>query len=210
MRRLFKSSRSKESLRTSFSLLLAVCIFAGTADGASAQAYQNWYPRDIRPPAGYQYPCALTALPDDLAGIPAGDKKFINHVYSSLLKALQAKMIMLSALQSSSGFSTAYAKYYAVIAAERARIMAEQTPGGLEQFRNQVVSAIDNQAVFFDKAQKLRQQGKSFEEIMQLPEGRTASQLLMGAWGEMSRRYPAWSPQVKDSIYHHLCALDLF
>jgi len=87
--------------------------------------------------------------------------------------------------------------------------MAEQTPGGLEQFRNQVVSAIDNQAVFFDKAQKLRQQGKSFEEIMQLPEGRTASQLLMGAWGEMSKRYPAWSPQVKDSIYHHLCALDL-
>jgi len=195
-----------------FSLLLAVSVCFGTIYGAhaQAQAYQNWYPRDIRPPFGYQYPCALTALPDDLTGIPAGDKRFINHVYSSLLKALQAKMIMLSALNSSSGFAAAYSRYYAAIAAERARIVAEQAPSGLETFKAQVLSAIDNQAQFFNKGQTLRQQGKTFEEVMQLPEGKAASQLLMAAWGEMAKRYPSWSPQVKDSIYHHLCALDLF
>lgn len=180
------------------------------SSGARAQNYQNWYPRDITPPSGYQYPCALTALPDNLAGIPATDRQFINHVYTMILKALQAKMVMLSALNGSSGFSSAYANYYSQIAAQRAKIMAEPTPSGLETFKAQVVSAIDNQCSFFDKAQKMRQQGSSFETVMQVPEGRTASQMLMAAWNEMAKRYPSWSPEVKDSIYHHLCALDLF
>jgi len=26
----------------------------------------------------------------------------------------------------------------------------------------------------------------------------------------MQARYPAWPPETRDSIYHHLCALDLF
>ncbi len=190
--------------------LLALAAVLGTTYGVSAQTYENWYPSNISPPSGYQYPCALTALPADLTGVPAGDKKFINHVYSLILKALQAKMVMLSALNGSSGFANAYSIYYAAIAAQRAKIVAEPTPSGLESFKAQVVSAIDNQAMFFNKAQKMRQQGTSFEDVMQVPEGKTASQMLMAAWGEMAKRYPSWSPQVKDSIYHHLCALDLF
>lgn len=202
-------SRSGVSL-----FILAGCLSAvaavSLAPDVHAQNYQNWYPRSITPPSGYQYPCALTALPDDLTGVPAGDKQFINHVYSLILKALQAKMVMLSALNGSSGFSTAYSTYYSAIAATRAKIIAEPTPGGLETFKAQVVAAIDNQAQFFNKAQTMRQQGKSFDEVMQVPEGRTASQMLMAAWNEMAKRYPSWSPAVKDSIYHHLCALDLF
>jgi hypothetical protein len=194
----------------SFAYSLALASIIGTTYGVSAQSYQNWYPRDISPPSGQQYPCALTALPADLTGIPSGDRQFINHIYSLILKALQAKLVMLSALNGSSGFANAYSVYYATIAAQRAKIVAEPTPGGLESFKAQVVSAIDNQAMFFNKAQTMRQQGKSFQEVMQVPEGRTASQLLMAAWGEMAKRYPSWSPQVKDSIYHHLCALDLF
>ncbi len=193
-----------------FLMSLLAASQLGTIYSAHAQNYQNWYPRSITPPSGYQYPCALTALPDDLTGIPAADKQFINHVYSLILKALQAKMVMLSALNGSSGFYSAYQTYYAAIASTRAKILAEPTPGGLESFKAQVVSAIDNQAQFFNKAQTMRQQGKSFEEVMQVPEGKTASQMLMAAWGEMAKRYPSWSPAVKDSIYHHLCALDLF
>jgi hypothetical protein len=193
-----------------FASLISVFLLSVTASGALAQSYQNWYPRSISPQNGYQYPCALTALPDNLTGIPAADKQFINHVYSQILKALQAKMVMLSALNGSSGFSSAYSTYYGQIAALRAKILAEPTPGGLETFKAQIVSAIDNQCSFFDKAQKMRQQGKSFDEVMQVPEGKTASQMLMAAWNEMSKRYPSWSPEVKDSIYHHLCALDLF
>lgn len=194
----------------SFANSLALASMLCTAYGAQAQTYENWYPSNISPPSGYQYPCALTALPADLTGIPTGDKKFINHVYSLILKALQAKMVMLSALNGSSGFANAYSVYYAAIAAQRAKIVAEPAPGGLEGFKAQVISAIDNQAMFFSKAQKMRQQGTSFQDVMQVPEGKTASQMLMAAWGEMAKRYPSWSPQVKDSIYHHLCALDLF
>ncbi len=194
------------SVANSLAITMVVC----TAYSAMAQTYDNWYPRNITPPSGYQYPCALTALPEDLTGIPAGDRKFINHVYSLILKALQAKMVMLSALNGSAGFSSAYSVYYSSIAAQRAKIVAEAAPSGLENLKAQVIGAIDNQAMFFDKAQKMRQQGKSYQEVMQVPEGRTASQMLMVAWSEMARRYPSWSPQVKDSIYHHLCALDLF
>lgn len=201
--------RSRDT-RLYFLMSLLAASQLGAIYGAHAQNYQNWYPRSIAPPSGYQYPCALTALPDDLTGIPAADKQFINHVYSLILKALQAKMVMLSALNGSSGFYSAYQTYYAAIASTRAKILAEPTPGGLESFKAQVVSAIDNQAQFFNKAQTMRQQGKSFEEVMQVPEGKTASQMLMAAWGEMAKRYPSWSPAVKDSIYHHLCALDLF
>ena len=203
----------KERSRTAcFSIAntLAWVSILCTTYSAAAQNYQSWYPRDITPPSGYQYPCALTALPEDLTGIPATDRKFINHIYSLILKALQAKMVMLSALNGSGGFSSAYSAYYAAIAAQRAKIVAEPAPSGLEGFKAQVVGAIDNQAMFFSKAQQMRQQGKSFQEVMQVPEGRAASQMLMAAWGEMSKRYPSWSPQVKDSIYHHLCALDLF
>jgi len=30
------------------------------------------------------------------------------------------------------------------------------------------------------------------------------------AWSRMQARYPGWSSETRDSIYHHLCALDLF
>ena len=48
------------------------------------------------------------------------------------------------------------------------------------------------------------------DEAYQLPQGRQASARLVGAWSQMQARYPAWSAATRDSIYHHLCALDLF
>ena len=47
-------------------------------------------------------------------------------------------------------------------------------------------------------------------EVYQIAEGRQASARLISAWGRMQGRYPSWAPETKDSIYHHLCALDLF
>jgi len=113
-------------------------------------------------------------------------------------------------LNGTSGFAGAYSVYSMGIAAQRAKILAEKPPEGLEEFKTKVVGAIDNQKLFFEKAQKMRQEGKSFQEVMQLTEGRTASQMLQAAWNEMTNRYQYWSTEVKDSMYHHLCALDLF
>jgi hypothetical protein len=47
-------------------------------------------------------------------------------------------------------------------------------------------------------------------DVYAIPEGRQASARLIAAWGKMSARYPTWSAESRDSIYHHLCALDLF
>ena len=62
---------------------LAGCVSpAGSSTATSQQdpgrfePFDNWYPADITPPAGTQYPCALTALPPqdrETAGASARD-----------------------------------------------------------------------------------------------------------------------------------------
>jgi len=47
-------------------------------------------------------------------------------------------------------------------------------------------------------------------DVFALSEAREASGRLISAWGKMEARYPAWSDATKDSIFHHLCALDFF
>jgi hypothetical protein len=63
-----------------------------------AFSYMNWYPTNISPPPGTQYPTHLTAIPRPLSDIPASDRQFINHVFSMVLKAVQSKLIILNAL----------------------------------------------------------------------------------------------------------------
>ena len=48
------------------------------------------------------------------------------------------------------------------------------------------------------------------DAVWRIGEGRQASQRLIAAWGKMRARYPRWSAETGNSIYHHLCALDLF
>lgn len=172
--------------------------------------YDNWYPKDNSAPPGVSYSTKVAPLPLDLAGIPDVDKPFINHVFSEILKALQAKTVMLAALNKSSGYAAAYATYAAATADARAKIAAEKTPPGMGDFRQDVLMALDAQVKFFAKAQALRQKGKMIEEAMEQPEGRAASDALQKAWAEMARRYQQWTGQVKTSVYHHISALDLY
>ena len=177
----------------------------------AAFAYDNWYPPSIMPPAGHRYPCALVPLPDSLEGIPEADRQFINHVYSMILKCLQAKLIMIDTLwQDNRSYQSTFDTYYKDTTAARQKIANEPCPKGLEDFRNDVIKAIDQQIVFFRTGTSMREAHKPIRDVMNLPEGRSASSLLQSAWGRMASRYPGWSAGVKDAIYHHLCALDLF
>lgn len=90
------------------------------------------------------------------------------------------------------------------------RQAADTVPSGLAPFQEDVQEAVRLQQAFFAKAAPLRETGRPMAEVYQLPEGRQASSRLISAWGRMQSRYPAWSPETKDSIYHHLCARDLF
>ena len=194
----------------SMSVSLSATIFLPSLALAQGN-YQNLYPRDISLPSGHSYPCALTAMPANLEGIPAADRAFINHVYAMLLQCVQAKTVMVDTLRADSGgFSQAYSSYYAKTTQARQKILAEPLPAGLQGFRDGVINALDQQILFFGKASRARTSGKSFQEIMSYSEGRNASSLLIGAWSAMSARYPGLSPAVSDSAYHHLCALDLF
>ena len=122
----------------------------GAAQSPATQSMtEDVYPRDITPPAGTQYPCALTALPGALPGIPEADRAYINRTYARILRATQAKLVLLKALG----------------------------------------------------------EGR---DLPQIAEGRQASARLISAWGRMQARYLAWSSETSNSIYHHLCALDLF
>ncbi len=196
---------------TNSKIFLTLVLGLVVPQAVSCQNFQNWYPQSIALPSGHSYPCALTALPANLEGVPPADRAFINHVYAMLLQCVQAKTVMIDTLrEGKGGFDQAYGTYYAKTTQARQKIMAEAVPSGLQSFRDGVVSAVDQQILFFGKATKARGAGKSFQEIISYPEGRTASGLLIQAWGAMQGRYPNLSPAVKDSTYHHLCALDLF
>ena len=183
---------------------------ARAAPAGEAAGYDDWYPDDITPPAGTQYPCALTALPRDLPGVPAADRQFVNHVYSMVLKATQAKLELLHALKDTDGLQVPLDRYLEATQEARDRIVAEPVPAGLEEFTGDVLEALDKQRSFFRAAVASRARGVSWNELFQHPDGRAASRRLISAWSRMTQRYPQWSPALRDSVYHHLCALDLF
>lgn len=174
-----------------------------------AQGFDDWYPRDIRPPDGTQYPCALTALPRDLPGIPPAERGFVNHAYTLILRATQAKLLLLKALAESDG-AAGYLDYLRATEKAMRALRSEPVPPGLERFLADVVSALELQKSFFRKAVEARREGKSLDQVFSIPEGRAASSRLQAAFRRMSARYPDWTPEMRDSVYHHLCALDLF
>lgn len=194
-------------------LMIANCQAVSSQTPQSKQKpgaqFEDWYPRSIALPDGVAYHCNLTPLPRSLPGIPESDRRFINHTYAMILRCAQAKTIIVSKMQPGKA-RTAYRRYYAETYQALDKIRREPTPKGLERFRNQVLNAITLQVKFFDKASKATDAGTDWNSVLQYPEGKQASTLLISAFGEMAQRYPSWRADTKDSIYHHLCALDLF
>ena len=183
---------------------------AAAHGSAPASAFEDWYPSDIAPPAGTQYPCPLTALPKDLDGIPPSDRRYINHAYSLILRAVQAKLVVYEGLGSDQPDEALITDYNETIDGLKGKLKAEDTPKSLEPFRDDILDALALQQSFFRKAYDQRRDGQSFQQIITISEGRQASAKLQAAWSKMSARYPDWTAETKDSIYHHLCALDLF
>lgn len=187
--------------------------------------FDDWYPDDVTPPRGTSYPCPLKGLPRDLSGIPAGDRCYVNHVTSLLLQAIHARLRVWFALAQNSALD----RYRTETKELRAAIAAEPTPAGLEPFRDDLLAALDGQLVFHQKvvqgvltevsrmqALSPAEQERRFPEILRrlavsIPEGKQASNRLRAAWAKLEARWgKTWRPAVKDSLFHHLCALDVF
>lgn len=185
-------------------LLLASLLFVLASDDSGR------YPSDITPPAGTHYPCALTALPRDVPGIPEVERGYINRTYARVLRATQAKLVALKALEEQKGITAAVQQYDTTTGKLVEALRGDRPPAGLERFHADVIAAIELQRTFFRKAGPRRLGGASMNDVYALSEARDASRRLMAAWGAMQARYPRWSAATKDSIYHHLCALDFF
>ncbi len=204
---------------------------AGGTEDAAAEPFEPRYPTEIAPPAGTEYPCALTPLPPGLPGIPAAERRYVDHVYTELLTAIHAKLGLLRELGSAEPdtITAAHEAYEVEVEAVLATLAAEPIPEGLEAFHADVTAALELQRTFFARASEqlaeaattLRASardaealnegwGAAWERMFTLPEGRQASKKLLAAWGHMQRRYGGWPADTKDSVYHHLCALDLF
>jgi len=182
---------------------------AGAAAGGTADVDAE-YPDDITPPPGTQYPCALTALPRELPGIPEADRGFINRTYARILRATQAKLVALKALDEGEDLLPSLENYDARLGDLVAGLGADTPPAGLEAFQADVVAALELQRRFFERAGSVRMSGGSMSDIYAAPEGRQASARLIAAWQKMQARYRSWDAATRDSVYHHLCALDLF
>jgi hypothetical protein len=193
-----------------WTLAARALAFALAIGSPAAAPGDDWYPADIAFPPGTQYPCALTALPRELPGIPEGDRRFINHVYSMVLRSTRAKLVLQKALRDGGGLAASLADYRRITGDALAKIRAEAGPAGLEKFRDDVAAAIELQRTAFEQAVKARIGGAPAGAEYRIPESRAASQRLIAAWTRMTRRYPDLPPEMRDSVYHHLCALDLF
>lgn len=188
-------------------LVLALALLAGCGSPSVAQ---ERYPDDITPPPGTRYPCALTPLPKSLAGIPEDERGYINRTYTRVLRATQTKLVVLKALDEGADPAAAFRRYDAATSRLVDAIRADTPPAGLQEFQSDLVAAIELQRTFFRRGAELRAAGRGMDAVWALPDGRAASSRLMSAWQRMASRYPSWNEATKDSIYHHLCALDLF
>jgi hypothetical protein len=188
--------------------LALVLVGAATLDAQDSGV--DAYPADIQPPPGTQYPCALTPLPKGLPGIPEADRGYINRTYARILRTTQAKLVALKALDAGQDSAKAVDLYLTQTSALLERTRADAPPLGLAPFQDDVAQAMALQQTFFRKAVPMRAQGRTMADVYAIPEGRQASARLIAAWGKMSARYPGWSAEARDSIYHHLCAPDLF
>jgi hypothetical protein len=201
------SRTARDLLLGTLSLVLVAGCDAGAGAGSAAPTFEDWYPGDVSPPPGTRYPCALTALPRDLPGIPAGDRAFVNHAYSLVLEATHAKLELLRDVGGDA--TAALAVYDARIGEVVERLESEAPPEGLGRFRDDVVDAIRLQREAFAVAVHDAAEGAG-RAVFGRPEAREASRRLIRAWGAMKARYPEASAELADSAYHHLCALDLF
>ncbi len=178
-------------------------------DAAPATAYDDRYPDRISAPPGTSYPCAVTALPKSLDGIPPSHRGAINHAYALIIEAVHERLKVHAALWRND--RGALESYLGSTRAIERKFREEPAPRSLEPFKEDVLAALKLQMEFYQGAFGRRAQGATAEAACSgTPQGREGSGRLQAAWGKMQARYPKWSPAVKDAIFHHLCALDVY
>ncbi len=190
-------------------LALAACDPIAAENEAPGRIFADWYPDDTSPPRGTAYPCAFSPLPKSLEGIPPSHHEYVNHAAGLLVKCIHQRLIVHKGL--AEGSEPVLATYLEVMRTTRDLLARETPPASLRGFHDDLVAAIDLQVKSYPEAFAARQQGKEVADALRAAPGfGQASARLHAAWTKLEQRYPGWSPAVKDSLYHHLCALDIY
>jgi hypothetical protein len=178
--------------------------------------FEDWYPTAVSPPKGLDWACPLTPLPRDLAGIPPGDHRYLNHTFSLILEASKAKIVMLNAIYAyvtkhgeKVDLEAKHAAYEREMTRLLPRIRAEEPPAGLAEFRDLLVGAIELQRDFFIRSLRAARDGQTWEEVMAVPQEEQGTKKLLLAYRILERRYGGWPSTTQQSLRSHLKALDL-
>ena len=203
----------KPTMRTAgllgFLVLLSGCDPVASEDSAPGAIFADWYPANTSPPAGTAYPCAFTPMPKTLDGIPPSHHRFLNHVCSLLVKAIHQRLLAHQALAAGNG--AGLETYLAATRELQKKIRDEEAPSSMRAFRDDLVAGLEGEMTAYGAAFAARRSGnEAIQALGAAPGGREASGRLISAWQKMEARYPKWTPDVKNSLYHHLCALDIF
>lgn len=188
-------------------VVLGGCPSKPAGDGGK---FENWYPDDISLPPGIQYPCELTPLPTILTGVPVDERRYVNHSCALMIGLIKEKEVLMDAIVNGRSLGEKHASYATKNGEVIGKLKAEPVPSGLEGFHADLIRSLELQAAFFDEAVRQLGGGASVDQVQQIPSGRESSGKLITCWGAWQARYPQLAPEVKDSMYHHLCALDLF
>ena len=104
-----------------------------------------------------------------------------------------------------------YNKYDKKTVQIRQAILAQHSPNkAMTKFRTAVLEALELQMTFFKKVMKRTDIRIVSDRFNAVPEGKQASDKLKKAWKVTLAEYPELSKPMRDSLFHHLCALDVF
>ncbi|RMG08625.1 MAG: hypothetical protein D6731_21480 [Planctomycetota bacterium] len=193
-------------------------------DATAEAEHEDWYPEEIDPPEGTEYPVRLTPLPERLDGLPAGDQGYLNHAFSQVLAVARANLAVLRAL-GTEFHEEGLRSYDDAVEEALQNLEAEEVPGGLEPFHGELLAALELQRAFVEKAgaelgalrrreglEGVQAAAKRQEALNAVRrhsvEGQAARARLLSAWSHLARRYEGrWSPALRRCLYQHLQAL---
>lgn len=168
------------------------------------QAFYEIYPKNTDAPRGTKYPCAFAPLPSHLKGIPQQHRTFVTKFFAHVVQAIHARLrihqVFYDAHMNRKAQLQIYNDELEEIVADLKKL---QTPHQkLGELPQQIIDAL----LLQQKAYTALVEKGAFSQ----QDAKAGSRILLNSWQQVSRYYNKMNPEVKNAVYHHLCALDIY
>ena len=167
------------------------------------QAFYKIYPKNTDAPQGTKYPCAFAPLPSHLKGIPPQDRTFVTKFFAHIVKAIHTRLkihqVFFDAHMDRKAQLQVYNEELQKIITDLQSLSSHQK---LDKLPQQIVNALLLQQKAYTA---LVEKGEFSQQ-----DAKAGSRILLNSWQEVSRYYNQMNSEVKNAVYHHLCALDIY